>query len=538
MTETMIDSVFFVQRVPKSFFDMVKLPTSEKDKWYAAIDEEYSSLKRLNTFEVIETASVPPGAQILDTTYVFTIKTDPARHKARLCDQETAEQTLAEIFSTVARSENFKLLLTLVASLGWTYYICDVKNAFVNAKLTKPAYIKIPFGVPGDRRTHVWKLNKALYGLRRSPAEWNRELTKTLLSMGFRKTVSDWNFFVKDIGKDKILLAFHVDDGLITCNNQAVLDEVMKDLSAKYELKVNRNPDSFLGISINRNVAEKLIYLNQSHYIDQCVAKFDCPDKSSSVPMDPGFQPLITDADTKLEAQYPYRSIIGALLHIARMTRPDILYAVSILSKSLSNPQKRHWEAAKRVLAYLRDSKHESLALGALRKDNSFLLHGYADSTWGDDLENRRSRSGGVLFFNGSLISAWSKQQPTPALSSTESEYQAMCLATQEVMYFRQLLKEIGYFQLVPTIIFGDNKGALDLSVSTKQHNRVKHIDIKFHFIRDQVEMKTIELEYVPTTEQIADIFTKPLAKGPFHKLKQHLHVQLWGGVTTTQSSV
>jgi hypothetical protein len=159
------------------------------------------------------------------------------------------------------------------------------------------------------------------------------------------------------------------------------------------------------------------------------------------------------------------------------------------------------------------------------------MLKAYTDSTWGDDLANRRSRSGGVLFFNNSMISSWSKQQATTALSSTDAEYQAMSLATQEIIYYRQLFKEIGYEQMSPTPLLGDNKGALALTVSTKHHPRVKHIDIRFHFTREQVEMKAVELKYVSTHEQIADLFTKPLGKAPFLKLKALLHVQAWGGV-------
>ncbi len=130
------------------------------------------------------------------------------------------------------------------------------------------------------------------------------------------------------------------------------------------------------------------------------------------------------------------------------------------------------------------------------------------------------------MFFNGSMISAWSKQQATVALSSTDAEYQALSIATQEVMYYRQLLNELKWPQVGPTQLLGDNQGALDLTVSTKHHPRVKHIDIRFHFIREQVKMNTIDLGYIATADQIADIFTKPLARIPFEKLKAALHVQ------------
>jgi hypothetical protein len=252
--------------------------------------------------------------------------------------------------------------------------------------------------------------------------------------------------------------------------------------------------------------------------------------------MEAGFVATLENNDVALHPSVPYRSIIGALLHIARMTRPDVLFSVSLLSKYLNQPTQKHWNAAKRILRFLLHTSKDCLLLGNLTPHDQqpYELKCYADATWADDLENRRSRSGGVMFFNGSLISCWSKQQSTVAMSSTDAEYQAMSLATQEILYYRQLLREISFPQLISTPLLGDNKGALDLTVSTKNHPRVKHIDIRFHFIREQVEWKAVLLQYVSTHDQIADIFTKPLARPAFQKLKALLHVQAWGGVETS----
>jgi hypothetical protein len=192
--------------------------------------KELESLRSLQTFTLVDKKDLPSKTQILDTTYVFTLKNqgDQIIHKARLYvrgDQEQTDHQLADIFSTVARSENLRLLLTVIVSLNWDFYVCDVKNAFVNAVLTKPSYVKIPPCAEGDRNHSVWKLNKALYGLRRSPAEWNSELSKTLMSLGFYKAKSDCNLFFKMHGSKKVYLAFHVDDGLITSNDTEILDD-------------------------------------------------------------------------------------------------------------------------------------------------------------------------------------------------------------------------------------------------------------------------------------------------------------------------
>ena len=536
-----------ISQPPKNYFDMKKLPSQDQKKWQAAMHKEHENLQALETYELVLLVDVPKNQKLIDTTWVYTLKQcQEPPEKARLCvrgDQEEKLDNLSDIFSTVVRIENFRLLITLIAYHDWELVVVDVKNAFPNADLRKLVFLRIPRGINQDSRKYCWKLKKALYGLRTSSADWNKLLTQTLKNLGFTKTQSDWNFFYKLQGDQKIYVIFHVDDGIITSNDPKQLDIIIAQLQESFEIKVEKNPTTYLKIDIVRDRVNNVIGLNQERYIKECAEKFKITEmRPYSTPMEPGFIDTVDDNDVPLPKDNHYRSIIGALLYIARMTRPDVLYAVSVLSKHLVQPQAKHWNAAKRVLAYLYHTKHENLVLGNVQSDvsndNDLTLQAFADATWGDDLANRRSRSGGVMLFNKSMISCWSKQQATTALSSTDAEYQALSLATQEIIYYRQLFKEIGYEQHRPTILFGDNKGALALTVSTKHHPRVKHIDIRFHFTREQVEMKAIELKYVPTTDQIADIFTKPLNKAPFIKLKAYLHVQAWGGVKHQESTI
>jgi hypothetical protein len=527
----MVDSHHFVQKIPKHYSDIKNLPESEKKEWQAAILAESSGLLRKDTMHLIPKNDIPPNTQLLSSTWTFDIKQD-GRKKARFCirgDLVKEEHELQDIFSTVSRTENIRLILTICAAQNWSFATFDVKQAFVNATLPKPVYLKIPVGFEGDTSKQVYKVTKALYGLKQSPAEWNKELANTLKLLSFHRSKSDWNLFYKRTESKTIFLAVHVDDGLIVANEEFAIQEFIKTLETKYEIKFDANPKLFLNISITRNPTERSILLNQTKYIEECCEKFNISNmKPYHTPMEPGFVKDIQPDDTPLDKSIPYRSIIGALLHIARMTRFDVLYAVSILSCHVNEPQLKHWHAAKRILAYLKTTKNHSLKLGG---EQDFSLKCYSDSTWGDDTTNRRSRSGGVMFFNNSLISAWSKQQSTAALSSTDAEYQAMSMATQEILYYRQLLQELHYIQQDATPLFGDNQGAMDLTVSTKNHPRVKHIDIRFHFIREQVELKTVEVKYVPTAFQIADIFTKPLARNLFEKFKDMLYIRDWWGI-------
>jgi hypothetical protein len=155
-------------------------------------------------------------------------------------------------------------------------------------------------------------------------------------------------------------------------------------------------------------------------------------------------------------------------------------------------------------------------------------LKAYSDATWADDPDTRLSRTGGVIFYNGSFISAHSHQQKSIALSATQAEYQALSSAVQQILYFRSILTELNYPETIPTPLLCDNQGALYLAVSTKNHPKIKHIAIRYHFIRDAIHTESAQLIYVPTQNQIADMFTKPLPPKLFYKFKHELGVQSW----------
>ena len=195
---------------------------------------------------------------------------------------------------------------------------------------------------------------------------------------------------------------------------------------------------------------------------------------------------------------------------------------MNLLSKYVNNTTPKCWKAAKRILIYLNTTKDYSLRTGP---SNNEGLKTYSDSTWADDKMNRLSRSGGVILYNGSFLSAYSHQQRSVALSSCQAEYQALASAVQELLYFRQLLGEIGYGENIPTPLLCDNQGAMYLAITTKNDPNVKHIAIKYHFVRESVKDNIVNLLYVNTREQVADIMTKPLGRSQFEKFRTMMGV-------------
>jgi hypothetical protein len=504
----------FLGKIPRHFNDIQKSP--QKEKWLSAVDKELNSLQDLKAFKIVPLSDVPAGKQILDTTWVFTIKDQDPNDiifKARLCvrgDKDTTQFETADIYAGVARLENFKLLLTIASSQGYYIVAVDYNTAFLNAYLKKKVYIKIPLGFLGaSRRTHCLLVEKALYGLHEAPAAWNDELATTNESLGFKRMVKDWNLYVKRSQDSVVIMGYHVDDGLIISNSKDKITHVIQSLQTKYKMKVNHSLTRFLNINIHQK--DGFYLLDQNHYISDCASKFKLLDtKPISSPLDSGFVWHIIPDDKQLSASTPYRALIGCLLSIARVTRPDVLYATSVLAKCAASPTTRHWNAAKRVLTYLYHSRYYQIKLGS--NSDEIILDCFTDSTWADDIHNRRSRSGGIIRVNGSLISSWSKQQLSVALSSMEAEHQAMCLGSQEIVYYRDLLAELGYPQNKPTVLYCDNKSALDLLVSSKNHPKVKHIAIKFYFTRECIQNGLIHGQYVPTSDQLADGFTKALS--------------------------
>jgi len=195
--------------------------------------------------------------------------------------------------------------------------------------------------------------------------------------------------------------------------------------------------------------------------------------------------------------------------------------ATSFVSRYVSNPGLEHWTAVKRILRYLKGTEDLGLVLGG---STSVSLHGYSDADWGGDRDTRKSTTGYVFFIGNGCVSWQTKKQPTTALSTTEAEYLSLSTASQEMLWLRQLLEELGYSQKTTTIQ-QDNTGCIQLSENNKHHQRTKHIDIRHHFIKDLVLNDVLKLVFCNSENMVADLFTKSLPRTTFEKLCAKLNV-------------
>ena len=357
---------------------------------------------------------------------------------------------------------------------------------------------------------------KSIYGLKQSSRCWNTALDAHLKEMGFTQLKSDPCIYVSG-GNDPFYIGVHVDDMFLAGKDAARMKSVKQQLSSKFDIKDLGKLSYFLGMSIVQNLEERRTWMGQPTYTEKLLTKMGMGDcKPVKTPVDPGNRLMKASEDEKALDQQSYQSLVGSLMYLTTCTRPDIAYAVGMLARYSSKPNQSHWVAAKRVLRYLKGT----INFGLMYSDDSCVL-GYSDADWAGDVDDRKSTSGYMFRIAGGPVSWRSRKQDTVALSTAEAEYVALSSAAQECVWMRRLVAELGNPPGGPTIILEDNQSSIAMAKNPQFHGRAKHIDIKHHFVREQVSAGSIELKYCPTHEMLADVLTKGLPQQQFSLLRE-----------------
>ena len=323
------------------------------------------------------------------------------------------------------------------------------------------------------------------------------------------------------------IIAVYVDDLIIITPNQHEMDEIKGRLSKAFKMKDMGSLHYCLGVNVEQS--EEGIKLSQKQYIMKIIERFGLQDANPvSTPMDLNVKHVAEDGFSNLVDKTKYQSMPGSLLYAAVATRPDISHAVGALSKFNSAPTEAHLTAAKRIIRYLKGTLNLSIQY---KKSGSTEVVGYSDADWANDMENRHSTTGNVFIMAGGPISWLSQKQSTVALSTAEAEYIALSSAAQEVVWLKQLLQDLKENGKQPITIMEDNQGAIAMAKNPVAHRRTKHIDIRYHFVREQVQKGNMQLQYCNTKEMIADIFTKPLCKSQFQYLLSKLGMEESNGI-------
>eukprot|EP00963_Diacronema_lutheri_P009628 scaffold869_cov399-Pavlova_lutheri.AAC.1 len=502
---------------PQSIRDALTSP--QKEDWLLALQEEITSLQQNDVFDVVEKVH---AVKSLPCKWVLKIKYDQhgniQRFKARLVAKGFKQVNgidYDETFAPVARHSTLRLLLSFAATRDWEIQNIDIKTAFLNGDLDEEIFMDIPpgFEQPGK----VWKLKKTLYGLKQAPRAWHLKLIEKLERMGFVCSNADPGLY----NAENTLLMLYVDDLLLCCDGVQNLAMLKNMLLEEFEGRDLGATDHFLGIKIQRDRPKGMVFISQESYIENILQRFHM-DKCQAVstPLEPGVK--FTTANQNTTIDFPYQELVGCLMYLAVCTRPDIAFVTNCLARFVVAPTNTHVTIAKRVLKYLSGSKSHGLLLGS---HNQNLLEGYCDANYGTCEVTRRSTTGYLLTFAGSLISWQTKLQKTVATSTTEAEYMAAAAAAKEALYLKKILEDIGMGPNCITI-HCDNQGAVNLTKNALTLSRTKHVDIAHHFVRNRVSRGEIQLKYIHTSDQLADFLTKALGPTKLQNVLQNLAVQ------------
>ncbi|KAJ1039061.1 hypothetical protein NDA10_002095 [Ustilago hordei] len=503
--------------------------------WKEAIRKELEGLEAMGTWEVVHQ---PPGVPLVDSKVVLRLKLDadgvPVKHKARLVARGFTQREgidYQETFSPVAPLGAIRAILALAVQNNWEVHALDITMAYLNSTLKEAIYMKPPGG-SGVAPGKVYKVVKGLYGLKQSGREWNQEFDRSLRRMGFFQVECAPCIYTKGQGEDMAIVVIYVDDTLVIAPRLETVLKVKKQIGQRWKMEDSGEVSHFLGIKISRNRAMRTMTISQSGYIDQVLAKhLDKRTKPTMVPMQSIPEGTLV-ASAAQQKEYPV--IVGKLLWVANSTQPDLSLTVGVLARHMREPSQEHYQAAQRVLRYLESTRQVGLVYRASESQEPLVAH--SDANWASDATiQRRSTSGSVALVYGNPVAWKSATQKCVSLSAVEAEFIAATEATREVLFLKQLLRSIGIATGTPTV-YSDNTGCIQVSKDPAQHWKLKHIDTKYHFVRNNVQEGRVQIKYVDTTRNLADVLTKPIGRQAMQQARSGLHLQIPAAVYGTGS--
>jgi hypothetical protein len=495
---------------PRSYAEAMAHPDAAE--WEIVCDAEKRAFEHMEVYKVVPR---PKGRKVVGSRWVFCIKRGPdsaiLKYKACVVAQGFTQiegVDYDETFTPVAKHTSLCIILALTAEHNLEVHQMDVKSAYLNGELKEEIYMEPPPGFDTPEGM-VFRLVKAVYGTKQGGRVWYEDIRATLEAMGYHHTEADHAVFIRTIDGIPSILALYVDNITMASKDIGSIERDKEELKRHYQMTDLGEISWILGICITRDRKAGWVALSQEKYIREVLERFGKADtRPISTPA------LANERLTKLNSPEietkPYQSAVGALMYPMLGTHPDIAYAMAALGRHAANPGTEHQHALDRAFKYLRaTSDWELVFQRGMHKGST--LNGYVDADWASDVNDCKSTSGFVFMLAGGAVCWSSKKQASVALSSTEAEYIAAAHATKEVVWLRRLLNELGQAPRDPTLLHVDNQSAIAIVQNPEFHDRTKHIDVRYHFLRQKVDSRDILLTYLPTEDQIADALTKGL---------------------------
>ncbi|GJV53952.1 ribonuclease H-like domain, reverse transcriptase, RNA-dependent DNA polymerase [Tanacetum coccineum] len=431
---------------------------SSDQKWIEAMKVELDSINRNNTWEL---TTLPKGHKAIGLKWVFKTKKDAngniIKHKARLVAKGYIQEhgiDFEEVFAPVARMETIRLLLAIAANNKWEVHHLDVKSAFLHGDLKEEVYVTQPEGfIKRQDNGKVYRLIKALYGLRQAPRAWNIKLDNTLKSLDFKKCALEQAIYTKTSKDSTLLIGVYVDDLIITGTPKKEIDKFKAQMEEKFEMSDLGLLAYYLGIEVTQTEGD--ISIKQTAYANKILKEagmIDC--NETLIPMDPGTR-LTKITEKTMVNSTEYRSLIGCLRYLLH-TRPDLSYSVGLLSRFMQEPREQHMKAIRQVLRYVKGTKDYGITY---KHNGGNKIHGFSDSSYGVNTQEGKGTTG-IIFYYGESPISWSgmpQKHPT-SLVSLKHLYLDVCFMEQCVFFCSMYDQKLLNLELIVYTMYDDEK--------------------------------------------------------------------------------
>ncbi|RDX88499.1 hypothetical protein CR513_29897, partial [Mucuna pruriens] len=459
------------------------------EKWRKAMDSEINSTEKNQAWELM---NLPTRAKTIGVKWIYKTKLNELgevdKYKARLHGID-----FSEVFAPITRMDTVRLIVTLAACKGWDIFQLDVKSAFLHGELSEDQ----PKGYVKKGKEHkVYKLHKALYGLRKAPRAWFSRIEAHFMQDGFQECSSEQTLFIKrSAGENILIVSIYVDDLIYIGNDMSMMIKFKKSMMQDFDMTDLGKMRFFLGIEVLQKPGG--IFVCQQKYANDVLKKFAMSEsKPVKSPIVPGSK-INRDVDGVIVDDTYFKQIVGSLMYLI-VIRPDVMFSVSLISRYMSKPTKLHLQAAKRILRYLKGTTSYGILYRKIGEEN---LLAFTGSDYAGDEDDSKSTSGYVFLLSLGAVSWMSKKQLIVTLSSTEAEFVVVAASACQVMWMRRVLRNLTHTQDSSIVIMCDNSSTIKLSKNSVMHGRSKHIRVSFHFLRDLVKDGEIELVHCGTQE-------------------------------------
>jgi transposase InsO family protein len=511
-------------------------------RWRAAIDKEVNGLIANGTWKEVDFKDIPRGTKIINTHVVLNYKTSAYGdeiEKARLvADGSRMVQGVdfQEGWADVVNPTSVRTIFALINQNGWNWQKLDVKQAFLQSDINQPTFIRLPDWLVGDGESQLKELLKGLYGLRQSGNLWDTLLDKTLLELGFVRSAVDSRIYILRLETEVIFVLVHVDDMLLTGTSDPGIEEAKKRIKSKFTCTEDVTPTEFLGIAVRRDKQQGTLTLDLGSYSRRLLEYIGLPDVAPApipVQMDHN---TIGQAKNEFERVFmrgkPYHEALGLLRYLVEFTRPDMSLGVGQAGRHAIDPSPRLWTFIVHLARYLQGTLDYGLVFQRIKDGagDPWQITTMCDSDWAQNVDDRKSTWGRMTKLGNSLVSWKSAKGKQVATSSMDAEYGAVYHGVTESLFVHRLLRTLGLRSTEdgqpPTpLVYCDNQAAIKLTQHATNHNATKHIDVRFHYSREQRQLGNVNIAYKSSQEMTADTLTKGLTRVAFTRHRDGLGV-------------